>query len=518
MNGSLCLSGGTVLAMEDDAVPPPTDVWVKDGCISALVPAGSAAPWTGPVQHIDARGMAVMPGLVNAHTHSASALHRGRIQGAPLDLFVMEAISRRTDRSPRAVYVSAAIHACEMLRNGVTGCVDHLRHGLLPAPEAVDAALLAFLDAGMRAAVAPMFEDRMYLESLPLDTHALSESTRQRWGNLRRPPIGDYFDMMDTVRRAWEARSDRISLLLGVDGPQRCTPELLERTGDYARRHRMGLHTHLLEAKTQALVAAAGHGSFVALLHKYGLVKPASSFAHFVWCTPEDIELAADLGVNIVHNPASNLHLGSGVQPTAQLLACGVHVGLGSDGVGNGRPSLFEQVRLASLLSRISETDCDRWIQARQALRLATAGGARVLRQDGLLGTVQLGAPADLVLVDLKAPAHQPLVDPYNSLALYETGQNVRYVIVDGQVVVREGRVTTVDEDALLEEAAALAAADVASSAQGEATSARERREFHPLILQALRRPLPLHRFVGAAEDGPKALREATPLTGRTVP
>src|SRR5205823_2577947 len=156
----------------------------------------------------------------------------------------------------------------------------------------------------------------------------------------------------------WHGRG-RSRVLLGVDGPQRCTQSLLEMTGDFAAKHGLGLHTHLLEAKTQALMAPAeSGGSFVAYLDRFGLIGPKSSLAHFVWCSERDIELAAERGVTIVHNPVSNLLLGSGLQPTARLLEAGIPVALGSDSGSCTGLGLFEQAKLTLLLSRISQTDC----------------------------------------------------------------------------------------------------------------------------------------------------------------
>jgi cytosine/adenosine deaminase-related metal-dependent hydrolase len=181
--------------------------------------------------------------------------------------------------------------------------------------------------------------------------------------------------------------------MLGVDGPQRCTPKLLELTGEFAARHRIGLHTHLLEAKTQHLMATAEYGgSFVRYLDRYGLMNERSSLAHFVWCTPDDIALAAERRVNVVHNPVSNLILGSGILPVARLLARRRQCGAGHRrpkrrGGQRSRPGEF-----ATLLSRVADTDPKGWVDPRAAFRLATQGGATAL---GIEGTIEVGSHAD---------------------------------------------------------------------------------------------------------------------------
>ncbi|MEA2945998.1 MAG: hypothetical protein QOI40_1328, partial [Alphaproteobacteria bacterium] len=351
MKKLLRITGARIALLgEPPAILDDTDLWIADGRILALSPVGAPAPTHGQaetqietqVETLSFQNALVMPGMINSHSHSASSLLRGCVPGAPLDLFVLDAMARRAPKPLRQVRVGVLLQATEMLRRGVTGAVDHFRHAGLPTVEAVSAALSAYEEVGLRAAGAPMYEDRRYIESLPIDQADLPPDVRERWLASRPPPPEDYFAMMEEIAAQWRGR-ERVQLLLGVDGPQRCTPHLLELTGDFAARHGIGLHTHVLEAKTQALVAPADYeGSFVAYLDRFGLVGPKSSFAHFVWCTARDIELAAERGVNVVNNPVSNLLLGSGLQPTARLLEAGVNVALGSDGSSGNPISLFE--------------------------------------------------------------------------------------------------------------------------------------------------------------------------------
>jgi cytosine/adenosine deaminase-related metal-dependent hydrolase len=488
---------GARIAMPDD--PPTivdnTDLWIADGRIVALLPADAPAPMAGDVATLAFRNAVVIPGLINSHNHSASALQRGCIPGAPLDLFVLDAIARRAPRPMRQVRVAVLLQASEMLRHGVTGTVDHFRHAGLPTAEAVSTVFAAYEEIGLRAAVAPMYEDKRYIDSLPIAQADLPPEIRERWRASRPPAPEDYFAMMEEVAVEWRRR-ERVQLLLGVDGPQRCTPRLLELTGDFASRHGIGLHTHVLEAKTQALVAPADDGgSFVAYLDSFGLVGPKSSFAHFVWCNARDIEVAAERGVNVVNNPVSNLLLGSGLQPTARLLEAGVNVALGSDGSSGNPISLFEQAKFSMLLSRISQPDCERWITAPRALRMATAGGGAVLGEPGALGVIKVGAHADLAVIDLSKPTHRPLGNIWNHLVMYETGENVDTVLVGGEVVFRNGRCTRINEDDLFAEADTLAAADNAANEPFMAKARSERGAFQSLILKALQQSIATNRF-----------------------
>ncbi len=492
----LQITGARIAQLEEPAsILDNTDLWIADGRILALLPAGTPAPAAGEVETLAFHNAVVIPGLINSHSHSASSVQRGCIAGSPLDLFVLDALTRRAPKPMRQVRAAALLQATEMLRRGITGCVDHFRHAGLPTVEAVMMVFSAYRDVGLRVAVAPMYEDRRHVDSLPIDQSQLPAEVRERWLASRPPAPENYFAMMEEVATEWRRR-DRVQLLLGVDGPQRCSPHLLELTGEFAARHGIGLHTHVLEAKTQAMVAPADHQhSFVSLLDRYGLINPKSSLAHFVWCTDRDIELSAERGVNIVNNPVSNLLLGSGLQPTARLLEAGVNVALGSDGAGGNPISLFEQAKFAMLLSRVSQPDCERWITAPQALRMATRNGGAVLGEPGALGVIKVGAHADLAVVDLNRAVHRPLGDIWNHLVMYETGDGVDTVLVGGEVVVRNGRCTKVNDDDVLAEAEELALADRRANEPYMSRARTERAALQALITKALEKQIPLERF-----------------------
>jgi cytosine/adenosine deaminase-related metal-dependent hydrolase len=461
-----------------------------------LTSPGAAPHFSGDVETIDARGMLAIPGLVNGHTHSQSALLQATVRGEPLDLFVIRAMARRAPRTSHTAYVGATLHAMAMLRRGITAHVDHLRDGLLPTVEGVDAALRAYREIGIRATVAPMYEDRVYLDSLPIDQQALPDDVLQRWRAAQRPPPEEYFALMEDLLARWRGAEGRLELMLGVDGPQRCTPRLLEMTGDFAARHRIGLHTHLLEAKTQHLMAPPEHGgSFVRYLDRFGLVNERSSLAHFVWCTPEDIALAAERRVSVVHNPVSNLILGSGIQPAARLLRAGVNVALGTDGQSGSAVSILEQAKFATLLSRVCDTDPSRWVEPRAAFRLATEGGARLLGLAGEVGVLAPGAHADIALLDVGSAVWRPRGDIYSHLVMYESGANVRTVLVEGEVAVRDGRCVKIDEAAVLEEAQAIASELGQADDERLASVDQDSPHLMKLLLDALERRVELNRF-----------------------
>ena len=497
---TLCIRGAEVLADASAATTPRRDIWIAGDRIVALTERGAPLPaaWH-EVPAIDATHCLAIPGLVNAHCHSYAALLHGTVPGAPLDLFVLEAMSRRAPRDARGHYVVAQLHALELLKHGITAHLDHVRDGPLPTVAALDATFRAYRDIGIRATVAPMYDDLVYPDSLPIDFAQLPPAVQQRWRAMAKPAPEGYFELMDALA-SWRGKDGRLDLMLGVDGPQRCTPRLLEMTGAYAEKHAMGLHTHLLEAKSQLQMAPQDTGgSMVALLDRYGLVGPRSSFAHFVWGTERDMALAAERGVTVVHNPHSNLHLGSGLQPTARLLSMGINIALGTDSASCGVPSVLDQARLMSLLSRVHGTGEATWIRERAAFHAATAGGARVLGLQGELGAIAPGYRADIALIDTRGLEWRPRGDVFSHLVMYETGANVRDVIVAGQPVLRDGRAVAVNEEDLLAEAESLLRAEAPANAPFQAQAAAERPAFAALIEAALREPAAAERFVRLA-------------------
>ena len=349
----LRLTGARIITLVDDGDPlDGIDLWIGDDRIVALLPVGSPQPASGPVETLEFSDAVVVPGLINSHSHSASAILRGTNPGLPVDLYCLEAAARRAPAITGQERICALLQAMEMLKRGITGVVDHFRHGAVPTVEAIASLRSAYSESGMRVALAPMFDDQLYVDSLPFERASLPEATRARWDAMRPPKAEDYFAVMEDIVAQWRG-DERFKILLGIEGPPRGTPRQFELAGDFAARHGIGLHTHLLELKTQALRAADFGGSFVAYLDRFGLVGPKSSFAHFIWCNERDIELSTERHVNIVHNPVSNLLFGSGLPPTARLLDAGINVALGSDGAGGNQISLFEQAKFVMLLSRV---------------------------------------------------------------------------------------------------------------------------------------------------------------------
>ncbi|ORE95530.1 amidohydrolase [Stappia sp. 22II-S9-Z10] len=452
------IAGATILTADaENTIIEDGDLWLSGGRIAAAGAAGSFTPPEGAtVETIDGRDRVAMPGLSNCHTHSYAALLKGTVDTDPLDVFMVQAILAAGARSARDVYVSAQVQALEMLVTGTTACLDHFSHRPRHTPEALDAVMSAYRDAGVRAAVAPMFSDRPFIDTVPLKGELSAELMAELPATPQ--PADPFFAMMEDALPRW-AGDDRVTLMLGIDSPQRCTDALLRRAGEFCAAHGIGNHSHLLEAKTQyAMLDERAPNGWVRYLAECGLAGPKSSFAHFVWGTEDDIAAAAETGVSIVHNPASNLILGSGIQPLLKLVEAGANVAFGSDGLNAGHMSMFEKVRLAALLPRVTEPDPARWMTAETALKMATVNGARALGRGGEAGMLAAGQLADITILDAATVQMAPRGRLAPQIVFYETGASVRDVFVGGERVLKDGKPTRFDGAAILAEGREVAA------------------------------------------------------------
>jgi 5-methylthioadenosine/S-adenosylhomocysteine deaminase len=408
---------------------------------------------------LDGRRRLVMPGLINAHTHSPENYVRATDNRLPLEPWLVNLVWATGEFSPRDHYLAAMLGVIEMLHSGTTGVLDHLTFTPLPSVAAVDAVMSAYRDSGMRAGVAPLFSN------IALDTddgqargHGTADTVYARLhGRQGADENGDeIFALFEQVFGRWHGAEDgRLRLWLGPAGVQWMSLDWLHRCHDFARAHGSGIHMHLLETRLQDHVCRQAFGgcTAVAKLAEEKLLGPNVSLPHSVWLTARDVELVAASGAVPVHNPAANLRLGSGLAPIRALLRAGATVGLGADGSkSSDHQNMFGHLHLAALIHNLASPDSERWLSSREAVRMATEGGAAALLLRGELGRVAPGYLADVTLLDLDRPSLTPLNDAFHHLAFTELGGSVHTVIVDGRIVLEAGKILTFDETAILEE------------------------------------------------------------------
>ncbi len=451
---SILIRGGEVLTLDGDRGfdPRGVDVLITGETITEIAPR---IPADGH-RVIDARGRIVMPGLVNAHVHSFEGLMRGRYHGMPLETWMLYAypLVGQAPADERLIYLRTMLVGLEALRNGVTCILDDVGEEPMPQTLAhLGAVFRAYDDLGMRASCSGHFMDRHYLDTLPYAREMLPAELVAEIDNSPPPSATAFLDFATDALRAFHGKEGRLSFVLAPSGPQRCTEDLLVGAAELSRAHRANYHIHVLETKTQAVTAREFYGgSMIAYLERLGILSPLTTVAHALWIDESDAELIAGSGASVVHNPISNLKIGSGVAPFRMWLDAGINVALGSDGPStNDSARLFDVMRMAALLHTVSSPDPADWPAPAEVLKAATSGGARAASLERV-GTLAPGMHADVVLLDLSTTSFTPANDIVNQLIYCENGSSVETVIVHGEVVYDGGRAVRVDESQLLAE------------------------------------------------------------------
>jgi len=420
-------------------------ILIHDGTIARLgrkIHAGGL-PIT---RRIDCSQMIVMPGLVNAHSHLTEILQRSFRDNARMEIWrgyraMTEDLAHlKADE----IGVAAELACSEMLKNGVTAVVDHFstRPGL--GVDKMEAILGAFEKTGIRGMLVPSLRDQ---DSIRLAARELKRG-KPTQKTSPEPWKEEVLAVLARLRRS----STSSGLMLGPSSPMNCSDGLLREVVRFAEQYDLGIHTHLLETRLQAWTAHKIYQKpMCAHLAEIGFLSPRVSTAHSIWLEESEMDLLASSGASAVHNPASNLKLGSGVAPVAKLKARGVNVALGTDGGDTSDSySIFEQIRLAAFLSRIAAEDPESWITAPDALRMGTVNGAQAIPAwRGKIGEIKPGYRADLVLLKPSLRL-RPLRDIIHQLVFCEGGQSVDTVLVDGKIVVEGGRLVNVDEKSLI--------------------------------------------------------------------
>jgi cytosine/adenosine deaminase-related metal-dependent hydrolase len=405
---------------------------------------------------IDGTRSIAIPGLVDAHAHCYGVLIPGLIDRLPLDTRMPHLAACLAGWTERDTWVATALGALRMLRNGTTTVLENVLQGL----DAAEPAMQALLASGIRAMVGPMVADRPYHETMPGLRERLPETFWPDVSGAPGAPPEEVVGQCRALARRWQGAEGRLSVCLSPSTPHRCTDRLLALVAEAARAERLPVHTHLLETRPQAAAARRLYGrSMVEHVKAIGLLGPGFLGAHSVWLADGDLDLMAEAGAGISHNPLSNLYLGSGIARVPELLRRGVAVGTGSDGPNCGSTtSLFEIMKLAAVVHRLGEPDGEPWIGPSDAFRMATLVGARALGLDRDIGSIEPGKKADLVLLDANAPAFVPLNDPVAQLVYGEGGGAVDTVLVGGEVVIDGGRPVRLDLADLVAEARELGA------------------------------------------------------------
>jgi 5-methylthioadenosine/S-adenosylhomocysteine deaminase len=430
------LTGGTVTTMSDDFdLFSPGAVAVRAGVIEAVGLADQISGLYSADEVVDCRGCVVIPGLINAHTHAPMALLRGVADDLRLDVWLMGYMMPVEQEfvRPDFCWLGTQLACAEMIRGGTTCFADMYYYE--------EAVADASAQAGLRAVCAetvlrfPTPDALSYDESL--------EHTR------------------DFILR-WKGHP-LITPAVGPHAPYTTTAELMQACAQLALEFDVPLHTHIAETAQEVEDHRAEYGMpMVPWVKKQGVFKAKVTAAHCVHLDEGEMHTLLHHGVGVAHNPTSNLKLASGFAPVVRMLELGLNVGIGTDGpASNNDLDMWEEMRLAALLAKGVSSDPTA-LPARQALALATIGGARALHLGESVGSLEPGKRADIAVVDLRRVHNTPKFtrDPealYAQLVYAAKGSDVRDVMCQGRWLMRDQRLLTLDEQALAAEAANVA-------------------------------------------------------------
>lgn len=455
MTKRIVLRGGLALVGESFAFGrKPLDVVVEGRRIAAIGPAGSLAG----DEIVDVANRLLVPGLINGHFHSHEHFQRGRVENLPLELWMHYVRTPLpVTLNPRQTYLRTLIGAIESLRTGATTVVDDLALGGSINRENLAAVFQAYDDAGVRALVGFAMMNRPVVDNFPFAEEEFPPDLLAKLRALRPPPEGELLGLVRELAHERHPRSRRAGVLVSASAPQRCTKEFLLACRRLADELDLPVVTHVQETRMQVVTGQLFYGKpQVEYLHEIGFLASKTSLIHAVWLNPREIAALAATGTTAQHNPWSNLMLGSGYQPVRPLLDAGVNVSLGSDGsCSTTTASMLNVLGSAAALSKIRGDDYTRWLSAKDALHAGTVAGASALGFAGELGVLAPGAIADLVAYRLDTVSFTPLNDPIQQLVYAERGAGVDLVMVDGGIALRDGRLTGIDERAILGEIAA---------------------------------------------------------------
>ncbi len=419
----LLLTNAHVLTMDDRfTVHMPGSVAIADGAILAV---GNIGAEYEPAETLDCQGRVVMPGFVNAHTHVAMTLLRGLADDLRLDVWLMGYMMpvEREFVRPDFVTLGTSLACAEMIRSGTT-CFADMYYFEAAVAKATSAAGLRALCAQtvlkFPAPDAVSFEDSL--------AYAREFIARWRGHPLIVPGVAPH-------------------------APYTCTVEILRACAELACEYDVPLHTHLAETAQEVEQSRREHGMpVVPWVKKQRLFDAKVLAAHCVHVDEGDMRTLKEASAGVAHNPTSNLKLGSGVAPVAKLLELGVAVGIGTDGTAsNNDLDMFAETRLAALLAKGVGGDPTA-LPARDALAMATRIGAHAMHVGDVTGSLEPGKRADLIVVDLDQVHNAPRFgrDPsavYSQIVYAAKSTDVVHVMCDGQWLMRERRLLTVDED-----------------------------------------------------------------------
>ncbi|HPQ28808.1 MAG TPA: amidohydrolase [Desulfobacteraceae bacterium] len=422
----LIIEGGTAVTMVNDMAPiRDAVIFIADGRIADIRETGQGERLSDyGAEVINAKDAIIMPGLINTHAHNAMTLFRGIADDLPLKQWLFEKIFPAEARfiDPDSVYWGSLLGCLEMISSGTTCFADGYFFQ--------DSTVRAVHESGMRALVAQGVIDYP------------SPGVEKPEKNL---------EVARKFIEKWLGYSDLIIPGIFCHSPVTCSQQTLKGARDISRELNLPLQIHLSETSEEVDEIIKREGKRpVHYLDQIGLINNGLIAAHSIHLDSEEMRCLKEKGVKIAHVPESNMKLCVGTAKVSRMIELGLKVGLGTDGcASNNNLDLFQVMDMAAKLSKVTDFDPVS-LDARTVLKMGTAAGASVLGLEKQIGTLENGKNADIIVVDTHAPHLCPVYDPFSAVVYSASGADVKDVIVNGKVLMKDRDIKTLDKDEIM--------------------------------------------------------------------
>ena len=420
---NILIKNATLLSMGEKKEPiENTNIYIEGNKIKHI---GELRKEFKPEKTIDAKGNVVLPGLINSHTHISMSLLRNYADDLPLYEWLNEKIwPAEANLKAEDVYWGAMLSIVEMIKSGIT-CFADMYFFMDQVGKAVE-------ESGIRGVLSRGLIEEQGENCMAINQEKLDD-TRNLFNN-------------------WNGKADgRIRVMVAPHAPYTCSPRYIGKIMDLAKDLGAGIHIHLSETKREVEESLKAYGkSPIKHVYDLGLFEIPTLAAHCVHVSDEDIEILSHSNVCVANNPGSNLKLASGFAPVEKMLNKGVVVALGTDGSSsNNNLNMFEEMNLAAIINKpVNESAVS--IPAITAIEMATINGAKALRWEDEIGSIEVGKKADLIIVDMNKPHLCPRHNVVSAIAYSCQASDVETVIVDGKVIMEGYEIKTMDVEKIM--------------------------------------------------------------------
>lgn len=425
----LLIKGGTLVTLDKKNRVSPGSILVENGRISEIgeIPATS---YLSDTTCIDASDCLVLPGFVQAHIHLAQTLFRGFAEDLALLDWLKERIwPLEAAHNESSLRLSTRLGLAELLASGTT-C-------------ALDMGTVHFTDV--------IFEEARKIGFRLTSGKAMMDQNEYAPKNIIENTRVSIDDSL-TLAKNWHLSDDgRLRYAFAPRFVLSCSEELMVSSAEVAREQGCFLHTHASECEAEVSLLRKTHKQGnVELLHSLGFSGSDTLLAHCVYLSPKEVELLRNSGTNVAHCPSANAKLGSGIADILGLLGAGVRVGLGSDGAPcNNRLNIFDEMRMCGMLQKLKHGASA--MSASQILKMATIDGAKCLGLQDEIGSLEVGKRADIVIVARNTPHSRPFADEATFLVYACSPEDIKHVLIDGRILVKDREFMSLDKESLFE-------------------------------------------------------------------